>query len=198
VMETAFGAEAAATDDGAQRGSTAVEAGGFSAPSAFPDLDLSSTWQVADEQVADELGHTGGMAAPRYLLVRLGECIPAETGAAPVHLSRLDTGPHWRDFLNYGEGRDSRSCVGLDELLACPICLQIFRQPIALPCGHTLCRNCCARVSSQHEPARRCPLCRTDLPQSNLRVNLALAAVCDALRTLRACDRPSGNTFFEG
>ena len=93
------------------------------------------------------------MAAPRYLLVRLGrlvaeicrsngtmigsydcrnfrngplllgECIPAETGAAPVHRSRwiafalitffgdvlsvpvvrLDCGPQWKDFLNFAE-----------------------------------------------------------------------------------------------
>ena len=53
----------------------------------------------------------------------LGECIPAETGAAPVHRSRwivfaritffcsvlsgpvvrLDCGPQWKDFLNFAE-----------------------------------------------------------------------------------------------
>jgi len=157
----------------------------------LPPVELSSSWQVADE-----LGQTGRMAAPRYLLVRLGECIPAETGAAPVHLSRLDTGPQWRDFLNYGEGRDPRSCLALDELLACPCCLTIFRQPIALPCGHSLCRSCFARVSSQPPASRRCPLCRADLPQCDLRVNLALAAVCDSLRAFRAVSRPRTNHLF--
>jgi len=158
----------------------------------LPPLELSSSWQVADE-----LGHTGGMAAPRYLLVRLGECIPAETGAAPVHLSRLDTGPQWCDFLNYGEGRDPRSCLALDELLACPCCLSIYRQPVALPCGHSLCRACFARISSQASHLRRCPLCRTEFPQCDIRVNLALAAVCDSLRAFRAFGRPrTGHLFF--
>lgn len=144
-------------------------------------LEWSSSWQVADE-----LGHTGGMAAPRYLLVRLGECIPAETGAAPVHLSRLDTGPQWRDFLNYGEGRDPRGCLSLDEMLACPCCVSIYRQPISLPCGHSLCRSCFARITQQPAHMRRCPLCRADFPQCDLKVNLALAAVCDSLRAFRA------------
>lgn len=165
--------------------------GAAAAAGAVSAMELSSSWQVADE-----LGHTGGMAAPRYLLVRLGECIPAETGAAPVHLSRLDTGPQWRDFLNYGEGRDPQ--LALDELLSCPCCLTIFRQPIALPCGHSLCRSCYARVSAQPAPSRRCPLCRADLPQCDLRVNLALAAVCDSLRAFRAASMPrSTHLFFE-
>lgn len=148
-------------------------------------------------QVAEELGHAGGMAAPRYLLVRLGECIPAETGAAPVHRSRLETVPQWREFLNYGEGRDPRGSLALDELLTCPCCLTIYRQPIALPCGHSLCRCCFARISVQPAAMRRCPLCRTEIPQCDLRVNLALAAVCDSLRAFRALREATerGNVF---
>lgn len=154
--------------------------------SDLPDFDNMLPAELSTWQVAEELGSSGGMAAPRYLLVRLGECIPAETGAAPVHLSRLDAGPQWRDFLNFGEGRDPRGCVSLDELLACPCCLSTYRQPVALPCGHSLCRGCYARVASQPQAARRCPLCRADLPQCEVRVNIALAAVCDSLRVFRA------------
>mmetsp|Transcript_35836 Transcript_35836/g.65074 ORF Transcript_35836/g.65074 Transcript_35836/m.65074 type:complete len:498 (-) Transcript_35836:18-1511(-) len=145
--------------------------------------ELPSTWQVAEE-----LGHSGGMAAPRYLLVRLGECIPAETGAAPVHRSRLDSGPQWRDFLNFAEGGSEG--VALEEVLTCPCCLCIFRQPIGLPCGHSLCRGCYVRVSSQPNGARRCPLCRADLPRCDLKVNVALAAVSDTLRAFQAVKRP--------
>lgn len=165
----------------AVHGIPAESAHGDGVNQVLPPLEWSSSWQVADE-----LGHTGGMAAPRYLLVRLGECIPAETGAAPVHLSRLDTGPQWRDFLNYGESRDPRGCLALDDLLACPCCFVIFRQPVALTCGHSLCRSCFARISSQPPHMRRCPLCRADFPQCDLKVNLALSAVCDSLRAFRA------------
>jgi len=146
--------------------------------------ELPSAWQVAEE-----LGQSGGMAAPRYLLVRLGECIPAETGAAPVHRSRLDSGPQWRDFLNFADGSHPEG-VALEEVLTCPCCLSIFRQPIGLPCGHSLCRGCYVRVSSQPNTSRRCPLCRADLPRCDLRVNVALAAVSDALRAFQAVARP--------
>eukprot|EP00930_Biecheleria_cincta_P054545 TRINITY_DN4075_c0_g1_i1.p1 TRINITY_DN4075_c0_g1~~TRINITY_DN4075_c0_g1_i1.p1 ORF type:complete len:604 (-),score=64.05 TRINITY_DN4075_c0_g1_i1:301-2112(-) len=152
--------------------------------------ELTASWQVADE-----LGQSGGMAAPRYLLVRLGECIPAETGAAPVHRSRLDSGPQWRDFLNFSDGSHPDG-VALEEVLTCPCCLSIFRQPIGLPCGHSLCRGCYVRVSSQPSTARRCPLCRADLPRCDLRVNVALAAVSDALRSFHAVTRPRANHWL--
>ncbi|CAE7251967.1 TRIM31 [Symbiodinium natans] len=146
--------------------------------------ELSSPWQVAEE-----LGQSGGMVPPRYLLVRLGECIPAETGAAPVHRSRLDCGPQWRDFLNFTEASNPDG-VALEEVLTCPCCLSIFRQPIALPCGHNLCRGCYIQVFSQPASSRRCPLCRTDLPRFELRVNVALAAVSDSLRAFQTIRRP--------
>lgn len=147
--------------------------------------ELPSPWQVAEE-----LGQNGGMAAPRYLLVRLGECIPAETGAAPVHRSRLDCGPQWKDFLNFAEYSNPEG-VSLQEVLTCPCCLSIFRQPIGLPCGHSLCRGCYVRVFSQSALSRKCPLCRMDLPRFDLRVNVALAAVSDALRSFLAVQRPN-------
>jgi len=155
---------------------------------SLQNSDLASSWQVADE-----LGHSGGMAAPRYLLVRLGECIPAETGAAPVHLSRLDTGPQWRDFLNYGEGKEP---VPLDEILSCPICLAIFAHPVGLPCGHSLCRSCYRALVSQPQECRRCPLCRVDLPQCDVKANLALAAVCDSFRNFKAAGEPRSSSLF--
>lgn len=137
-------------------------------------LDWSGTWQVADE-----LGQGDGMAAPRYLLVRLGERIPAETGAAPIHLSRLEFGPQWREFLGGSEPHADGIC-SLKEILRCPCCLTVFRQPVALPCGHTLCRGCYAQILPQ--PARRCPLCRREFPHFDVRVNYALSAVCDSYR----------------
>ncbi|CAK9035426.1 Tripartite motif-containing protein 5 (RING-type E3 ubiquitin transferase TRIM5) (TRIM5alpha), partial [Durusdinium trenchii] len=150
--------------------------------------ELPSPWQVAEE-----LGQAGGMAAPRYLLVRLGECIPAETGAATVPRSRLDCGPQWRDFLNFAEYANPEG-VSLQEVLTCPCCLSIFRQPIGLPCGHSLCRGCYVRVFSQSTNSRKCPLCRTDLPRCDLRVNVAMAAVSDALRSFLAVQRPNPRT----
>lgn len=143
-------------------------------------LEWSSLWQVPQE-----LSHAGSMNVPRWHLVRLGECIPAEAGAAPVHLSRLGMSPQWRQFLDDG-CQDPRSRLGLDELLKCPCCFNIFRQPVTLPCGHSLCRSCYVRISVQQGTLRRCPLCRSDLPHGDLQTNFVLESVCDSLHAFRS------------
>ncbi|KAM7407236.1 hypothetical protein PAMA_003119 [Pampus argenteus] len=46
-----------------------------------------------------------------------------------------------------------------EEQLLCPICLDLFNQPVSIPCGHNFCRNCiqgywqCANLS-------QCPVCK--------------------------------------
>lgn len=132
-------------------------------------------------EVADERGGGYGTAAPRahYLLVRLGESIPTETGASPVHLSHIETGAQWRNFLRYGTGG---SQVALSELLRCPCCLGIMRKPVGLPCGHSLCHGCLTRIPRDGSQSRRCPLCRRGIPQGSVHPNLVLDAVCDGFR----------------
>jgi hypothetical protein len=49
--------------------------------------------------------------------------------------------------------------------LDCCLCCALLHQPVALPCGHALCRGCVCRTLDQASPARapQCPLCRADL-----------------------------------
>ena len=86
-------------------------------------------------------------------------------------------------------------CRQMQEVLTCPCCLSIFRQPIALPCGHNLCRTglhdslvvqhrptynamhpggCYIQVFSQPASSRRCPLCRTESWVGDLRSDLGV------------------------
>lgn len=47
-----------------------------------------------------------------------------------------------------------------DENLKCPVCLEIFENPVSIPCGHKFCENCldsCENVSG----SATCPVCRT-------------------------------------
>jgi len=43
----------------------------------------------------------------------------------------------------------------------CAVCLEIFCQPLRLPCEHAFCRSCLMRTKH-----RRCPLCRAEHPAS--------------------------------
>lgn len=55
--------------------------------------------------------------------------------------------------------QDNKAAV-LEDLLTCPACQLVFYEPISLPCGHALCRECLAR---QLDFGRGCPLCRQPL-----------------------------------
>uniref|UniRef100_A0A4W4GUJ9 E3 ubiquitin-protein ligase Midline-1 n=1 Tax=Electrophorus electricus TaxID=8005 RepID=A0A4W4GUJ9_ELEEL len=57
----------------------------------------------------------------------------------------------------------------LESELTCPICLELFEDPLLLPCAHSLCFNCAHRILVSHctssEPAEslgafQCPTCR--------------------------------------
>mmetsp|Transcript_22430 Transcript_22430/g.40007 ORF Transcript_22430/g.40007 Transcript_22430/m.40007 type:complete len:273 (-) Transcript_22430:11-829(-) len=134
-------------------------------------------------QIGDELLGADGVAAPNYFTVCFADRIPEETGAAKVNLSRLETGPQWRDFLQY---RDPDTGLAIDAMLECPCCLGILRRPVGLPCGHSLCRGCLTRLPFSAAGVRNCPLCRAAILHTHLRVNEPLDAVTEALHALRA------------
>ncbi|KPI85282.1 hypothetical protein ABL78_5649 [Leptomonas seymouri] len=43
----------------------------------------------------------------------------------------------------------------------CPVCLDVFKDPVGLHCGHVLCRSCVVRCISVRP---RCPLCNQSVP----------------------------------
>lgn len=75
----------------------------------------------------------------------------------------------------------------------CSICLELFREPVSVECGHSFCRACIARCwerpgagSTAATRALPCPLpcpqCREPARPSQLRPNRQLAAVATLLR----------------
>lgn len=67
-----------------------------------------------------------------------------------------------------------------EEDLSCPICCEIFRDPVVLKCSHSFCSACLQKYWGQKHAARSCPLCRTeslDEPVSSL----TLKNLCDTL-----------------
>lgn len=47
-----------------------------------------------------------------------------------------------------------------DEKFSCPICLEVLENPIAIPCGHTFCKDC-LYSSENISGSSTCPVCRT-------------------------------------
>ncbi|XP_061890978.1 tripartite motif-containing protein 12A-like [Entelurus aequoreus] len=65
------------------------------------------------------------------------------------------------------------------EALQCPSCLDVFKDPVMLPCSHSFCRSCVERWW-EGKKDRSCPLCRTECRSMDLPLNLALRNVCEA------------------
>lgn len=60
------------------------------------------------------------------------------------------------------DSRHNSSNRDMEEILTCPICLDIFQQPHALPCFHTFCNKCIEQlpiVTQQTEKGIVCPMC---------------------------------------
>ena len=72
-------------------------------------------------------------------------------------------------------GRPNTAATLPEEVL-CGVCLSIFVDPCALPCGHTWCEQCintwlenCDGFEVPHRRRGKCPVCKQDLHASELR-----------------------------
>ncbi|XP_012887223.1 PREDICTED: E3 ubiquitin-protein ligase TRIM50 [Dipodomys ordii] len=71
---------------------------------------------------------------------------------------------------------------GLHDQLQCPICLEVFKEPLVLPCGHSYCKACLLSLSCHLASELRCPVCRRAVDGSSSPPNVSLARVIEALR----------------
>ncbi|XP_057703569.1 E3 ubiquitin-protein ligase TRIM35-like [Corythoichthys intestinalis] len=67
----------------------------------------------------------------------------------------------------------------LEDHLQCPTCLDIFKDPVMLPCSHNFCRACLQQWKDAGE--RSCPVCRTEFSLMDPPLNLALRNMCENL-----------------
>lgn len=70
-----------------------------------------------------------------------------------------------------------------EEDLTCPVCCDIFTDPVLLACSHSFCRICLKRCWDTG--LRECPVCRKRATKSNPPSNLALKNVCEAHRQVK-------------
>merc|ERR1711988_969312 len=95
--------------------------------------------------------------------------------------------------MQFSTAPDLRGELALDGMLECPCCLGILRRPVALPCGHSLCKSCLTRLPFVSSGVRYCPLCRGIIPHIDLHVNQPLDAVTEALRAGQNHARPKAH-----
>uniref|UniRef100_A0A8C3Y412 RING-type domain-containing protein n=1 Tax=Catharus ustulatus TaxID=91951 RepID=A0A8C3Y412_CATUS len=73
---------------------------------------------------------------------------------------------------------------------SCPICLEFFRDPVSIHCGHHFCRACIERCWEWPTDRFACPRCRDTAPQRSLRPSPELARVLEIRPSVRAPPGP--------
>ncbi|XP_072329381.1 E3 ubiquitin-protein ligase TRIM39-like [Scyliorhinus torazame] len=73
----------------------------------------------------------------------------------------------------------------LTQELICPICLEIFTQPVSLECGHHFCSSCISQSWQKVPGDVSCPQCRQVFTQSNVRPALTLINIVEKFRELK-------------
>ncbi|XP_010783773.1 zinc-binding protein A33-like isoform X1 [Notothenia coriiceps] len=75
---------------------------------------------------------------------------------------------------------------------ACPVCCDIFRDPVVLLCGHSFCKHCLQEWWRQ-SALQSCPVCKGLFPLEQPPLNLALRNLCDNLRQEKSQRPKSGS-----
>ncbi|XP_041866301.1 E3 ubiquitin-protein ligase TRIM8a [Melanotaenia boesemani] len=72
-----------------------------------------------------------------------------------------------------------------EEELLCPICLNVFDEPIQLPCKHNFCKGCISEAWAKESAAVRCPECNHDYDKKpTLEKNFKLANIVKRFNAL--------------
>uniref|UniRef100_A0A3Q3MGV1 Zinc-binding protein A33-like n=1 Tax=Mastacembelus armatus TaxID=205130 RepID=A0A3Q3MGV1_9TELE len=66
-----------------------------------------------------------------------------------------------------------------EEDFSCPICQDIFKDPVVLSCSHSFCKDC-LQTWWKGKSAQECPVCKRRSSRSDPPRNLALKNLCEA------------------
>ncbi|KAM4741470.1 E3 ubiquitin-protein ligase TRIM35-like [Anableps anableps] len=66
----------------------------------------------------------------------------------------------------------------LEEDLCCPVCQDVFKDPVLLSCCHSFCKEC-LKNWWREKPARECPVCKRRSSKAEPPSNLVLKNLCE-------------------
>ncbi|XP_062375547.1 nuclear factor 7, brain-like [Sardina pilchardus] len=69
----------------------------------------------------------------------------------------------------------------LEDDLQCPVCCDLFADPVVLHCSHSFCRLC-LDAYWKDQPSKPCPVCRRPFPGRTPPVNLALKNIVEVYK----------------
>ncbi|XP_068578390.1 nuclear factor 7, ovary-like [Cebidichthys violaceus] len=63
--------------------------------------------------------------------------------------------------------------------LCCPVCHEVFRNPVVLSCSHSFCKDC-LKSWWREKPTQECPVCKRRSSRSDPPVSLVLKNLCES------------------
>ncbi|KAM6946714.1 E3 ubiquitin-protein ligase TRIM35-like [Lycodopsis pacificus] len=66
-----------------------------------------------------------------------------------------------------------------EEDLCCPVCHEVFRDPVVLSCSHSFCKDC-LKSWWREKPTQECPVCKTRSSKDHPPCNLVLKNLCES------------------
>ncbi|XP_030282662.1 nuclear factor 7, brain-like [Sparus aurata] len=66
----------------------------------------------------------------------------------------------------------------LEEDLCCPVCHDVFREPVVLSCSHSFCKDCLQSWWTERQ-TRECPVCKRRSSKQHPPLNLVLKNLCE-------------------
>lgn len=107
--------------------------------------------------------------------IELFTLAPPHSSVFRIKLSRRDT----CSTISTCDNMASRPSLTEDDF-SCPVCYDIFREPLLLSCSHSICKSC-LHTFWQERGAQECPICRTVSSTPEPPLNIVLHNMCEAV-----------------